>query len=223
MSRRRGIFLSFVIICIIGAITVHITNEPKNVFEEMYAAEMYAARWRKKTPLSGTEYFKEREAETERQDENFTTVTVKEVSKEHSPYTLEAEYLRHKEFGHISWSALDINHNLIQKILKIESRVTYQNVDINIQYRYILSTEGDFETFLEFEREKGLYIYVMSPIDGMKITGNKGFSVYDIPKSGLREKIEQDLNDILNYWVDNYADTKFKHDDFGAYEIVKFS
>jgi cytochrome c-type biogenesis protein CcmE len=50
-ERRRVVLTSLLVICIIGAIIVYKVREPKNLFEEIYAAEIHAARTRKPTPL----------------------------------------------------------------------------------------------------------------------------------------------------------------------------
>jgi hypothetical protein len=47
MRRKKVILLSLVVVCVIGAITAIVVNqreEPKNVFEEMYYAEMERAK-----------------------------------------------------------------------------------------------------------------------------------------------------------------------------------
>jgi len=53
-----------------------------------------------------------------------------------------------------------------------------------------------------------------------RLTGYEDFASYGISEAVLKERAKKDLAHILNYWVDNYPASKFKHDDFGVYEIV---
>jgi hypothetical protein len=49
MSRKKVILLSLVVVCLVGTVITIIVNkreEPKNVFEEMYYAEMDAGKER---------------------------------------------------------------------------------------------------------------------------------------------------------------------------------
>jgi len=43
IRRRKTLLLLLVVICIISGIIVYKNNQPKNVFEEIYEAEMSAA------------------------------------------------------------------------------------------------------------------------------------------------------------------------------------
>jgi hypothetical protein len=82
--------------------------------------------------------------------------------------------------------------------------------------------EGEFEgEFSTFQKEEGLYISVRGSIAGHELTTLEDFADYGLTESELKDKAQQDLDYILNYWVDNYPDSKFKHDEFGAYEIVE--
>jgi len=224
MSRRRGIFLSLVIICTIGAITVHITNEPKNVFEEMYVAEMYAAKYKQWTPLSHTEYFNEAiGAYTEYQSKKVKSSTFTETPKDTSPYKLEAEDKTLRDTKSLFCVPFDKSCGIRQKRIRIDSTFLYRDVKIEIQYQYILFSDGDYkDADYNASKEQGLYIYFSGIVGENRLGDTKDFSTYGIQEGELRERIEEDLSNILNYWVDNYADTKFKHDDFGAYEVVEW-
>jgi len=104
----RWALIFLVCICVIGGIIVHKINEPKNFFEEIYNAEMYAAERRQQTPLSNTEYFHATPANNSEYSVNkLTEVSIKELPKDNAPFTLEVkrkEYVDKKGF----WSAADV-------------------------------------------------------------------------------------------------------------------
>jgi len=43
IGKRKTMLLLFLVICLIGTIMIYRKNEPKNIFEEIYEAEMSAA------------------------------------------------------------------------------------------------------------------------------------------------------------------------------------
>jgi len=217
MSRKKVGVLIFLVICLIGGvITIYKMNEPKNVFEEIYVAEMSAAEQHQNTPLSNTEYFHEAVAvSTDYTGNEFTNLDVKETPKESSPYKLSVAYLT--DWGPKSpvWGGND----LIKKSVKIESVFLYHNVEVEIEYQYILYNGRVFERFTDKE---GLYISVRGAIPDRKLIGFQDFyTYYGIPEDELGAQVEQNINHILNYWVDNYPESKFKRDDFGTYEIIE--
>jgi hypothetical protein len=218
MTKRRKVVPSLLaVIFIIGGVTIHKLNEPKHVFEEIYKAEMHAANYKQHTPLSNTEYFKEQVAEYLNYDGGkLKTATVKESPKEDSIYTVEVKHSTRMGDG---WSAQK------QKIVDIDSMFRFRDIDINTHYHYILSSKGSAQgTLFDELMVEGLYVSFANSVSGRRISKYEDFFIYyGITEAELREQIDVNLRHILNYWVDNYADTKFKHDDFGAYEIVKFS
>jgi len=231
MRRKKVVLLCLVVVCMIGAIITIIVNkkeEPKNVFEEMYAAEMEAAEKNAKlaegqaklhTPLSNTEYFEAAVAEyIDYHGTDDTSSRVKELPRESSPYTISVG-----EFIHMGEkSPMGRNINSIKKIVSINSSFFYQHVNIEIHYQYVVSSEGKVKKSVkEYEMEDGLYISVKTTIDNRRIFGYEDLSAYGLEEDDLRIQVERNLNHILNYWVDNYPESKFKHDDFGTYEIIE--
>jgi hypothetical protein len=61
-----------------------------------------------------------------------------------------------------------------------------------------------------------LAIYITGFIKGDILRGYEDFSNYGIPENELRAQVEQNLTRILNY-----PESKFKHDDFGVYEVAE--
>jgi hypothetical protein len=204
MSRKKVVLLSLVVVCVIGTITALVVNqreEPKNVFEEMYYAEMDAAKLnaslaegqtKQKTPLSNTEYFDETIAAIDYDGGESTSSTVKELPKEGSPYTLLVADLTHRYTTPPFSFPFEKGYDLMQKIVKIENRFLYHDTDIIIEYWYTLFSDG-YDSFDKKPKKEGLSISVKSVIN------------------------------VLNYWIDNYPQSKFSRDDFGMYEIEEQS
>jgi hypothetical protein len=182
-----------VCICVIGGIIVHKINEPKNFFEEIYNAEMYAAERRQQTPLSNTEYFHATPANNSEYSVNkLTEVSIKELPKDNAPFTLEVkrkEYVDKKGF----WSAADV---LTLRSVTIKSKL-----------------EADSQS------EAELSISYAGSVDGRKLKEFEDFAAFGITPLGLRARIEEDLAGIHNYWVDNYPHSRFKRDEVGDYQI----
>jgi hypothetical protein len=229
MSRKKAVSLSLVVVCVIGAITALVVNqreEPKNVFEEMYYAEMDAAEMnsklaegqtKQKTPLSNTEYFDEVSAEyLDYRAKEFKEVTVKEAPKEASPFTFSAVNPIHMH----PKSPFGQDPRLTQKIVKIESKFLYSDVNIEMNYGYLLFSEGTLEPLYGFSLDKGLHISFVGTVEGNELNSFEDFQTIGVSETELKERITQDLEHILNYWVDNYRESKFKHGEFGEYEIV---
>jgi len=96
-----------------------------------------------------------------------------------------------------------------------------RDVNIKFKYQYILSSDGDSENnFSYIPHDEGLYVSITGFIEGRELMNVKDFASYGISETYLKEQSEQQLQNLLNYWVDNYPDSKFKHDEFGTYEIV---
>jgi len=212
--------LSLAVLCVISAITAYTlyklsnTSEPKNVFEEMYYAEMGAAEKQQATPLSNTEYFSETTAEyIEYQGKDFTTSTVKEMAKEASPYMLSVEYITLMA----EKSPMGSGADEVKRKVNIKNNLWYREVKVEIEYQYILFNGRGYN---RFSNEEGLYISFTAFVEGRRETRLEKFPTYGILEEDVKERIKKDLYHILNYWVDNYPDSKFKHDDFGVYEIV---
>jgi hypothetical protein len=226
MSRKKVILLSLVVVCVIGTITALVVNqreEPRNVFEEMYYAEMDAAEMnsklaegqtKQKTPLSNTEYFDETIAAIDYDGGESTSSIVREVPKEDSRYDLLALYFT--IMG--EKSPMGRGPDEVKKIVRIENWFWYQDVKIEIEYHYVLFNGRGFKRY--FDKE-GLSISVGSVINGRNVYGYQDLSSYGIQEDELRKQVEENLTNMLNYWVDNYPQSKFNGDDFGMYEIVK--
>jgi len=222
VNRKKVLFLlSLSLICIIGTITAIIlyngVNESKNVFEEMYYAEMNAAKLHQNTPLSNTEYFDEAPADyVKYKGGKLSTLSVKELPKDSSSYTLVAEDMVYRGDNSPFWSEV-----FKQKILKIDSNFLYRDIIINMQYWYILCNQDNFQgTFYESLKDRGLYVSITAVVNGRRETSLEEFSTYGIKENELSYQITQDLETILKYWVDNYPASKFNTDYFGEYEIV---
>jgi hypothetical protein len=100
IRRRKTLVLCLLSICLISGVIVYKNNQPKNIFEEIYHAEMHAAWWKENTPLSNTEYFKYAVAGyIEYSEGKLTSSTAKEVQKDDSLYTLAATYLTYRGDG----------------------------------------------------------------------------------------------------------------------------
>jgi len=211
------VLILFVFICVVGAIIAYNWKEPKNVFEEIYAAEMHAAKYKQYTPLSNTEYFDEAIADyVDYNAKRLKSTTVKESPKDTSQYSLGVEFLNH--LG--EKSPLGRAPGLRQKSVDIKSRFVYHDIDIKVYYLYILSNEGDAESLKKYVRDEGLSIYITGSFEGTKLRGYKEFASYGIVEDELDDRIKQDLSNILNYWIDNYVNSKFQRDEFGLYEVI---
>jgi len=170
------------------------------------------------TPLSNTEYFNEAVAEyINYQHGELKSLEVKEFPKESSPYILSALDVTHlyprSPFGGHSPA-------LRQKRIRLVSAFVYHDIKLEIHYGYLLSSKGEFEPFENFAKEEGLYISFLGIVDEREWTKIEDLARYGISEMELKEMIKKDLNHLLSYWVDNYAGSKFKHDDFGEYDIV---
>jgi hypothetical protein len=146
-------------------------NQPKNIFEEIYNAEMHAAWWKENTPLSNTEYFNGAVGTVEATDFGGTrhkSLTVKESEQKSSPYMLEVQHQTHKNNP---WGS-----ELKQKKVNIKSRFVYRNVDLKIYYQYVFAIEGSPEAFSDFAKEEGLAIYITGFVKGDILRGYKDFS-----------------------------------------------
>jgi hypothetical protein len=109
---------------------------------------------------------------------------------------------------------------LKQKMVEIESIFLYREVKIKVRYRYLLSSDGEsVSDFSKIPQDEGLYIFVSGAVNEHELENFEEFSVINVQKAELKEQIERYLVNFLDYWVDNYADSRFKHDDFGTYEI----
>jgi hypothetical protein len=194
-------------------------NKPKNVFEEIYAAEMSAAEQHQNTPLSNTDYFRVSASDYKTyRGRTLETSTAKEGSKDTSPFTIAAEYTTNKDTGYPFWTPFNREYNLIQKLVQIDSEFLYRGLNIEIQYRYIVLKDGGYEgIFEEFAEEEGFYVYYSGAITGDESISVDDFLAFGISESELEAQIEKNLDNILNYWVDNYSKSKFKHNDFGVY------
>jgi len=221
IQRKKIMLLSLGLISIIGTTIVIIlydaTHESKNVFEEIYVAEMGAATNKQHTPLSNTEYFQDSVAEKiDYRRGNINSSIIKEVKTEKSPYMLSVESrMQIGDYNPLGRNVLE------QKIMDIESDLSYRNIEIKFKYHYIISSDGDSDNeFFATPHEVGLYISIVGDIDGKELKNVHDFIAYGISESELREQSEKELKNILNYWVDTYSKSKFKHDDFGQYDIV---
>jgi len=222
---KRWAVISLVCICVIGGIIVHKINEPKNLFEEIYNAEMHAAKTRQQTPLSNTEYFHAAPANNRKLSiDKRAEVSIKELPKDNAPFVIEVrrkEYVDKKGF----WSA-DV---LTVKSVSIKSRFEYYGVDIELEYEYWFPSEGrgpDTPEEKDRRKEPELSIAYSGSVAGEKLQEFEEFAAFGITPLGLRARIEEDLAEIHNYWVDNYPHSKFKRDEVGDYQIggkTKFS
>jgi len=227
MRRKKMMLTCVVFLLAIGAITsiiIYKINEPKNVFEEIYYVEMDAAKSKRYTPLSNTEYFNASASTiTDYKKGAFTTETVEEVAKDNAPYTLLVQDVIYMNTTTLFWLPGVKEYDLMQKIVKLEHRFLDHGIDIKIEYRYLLFSDGTVRAPLYDDSKEGLSIQVTGSIEGNNLTTFQEFNVYGIEENRLKDKIDQGLKYFLNYWVDNYAKSKFNHDDFGLYEIVKIN
>jgi len=249
MRRRKTLILCLLSICLISGVIVYKNNQPKNIFEEIYEAEMSAAetnctidksqkkiadamsgtskeninsQTKQKTPLSNTEYFNGTDAEMNDKGGRLRIRTVKELPKEGSPYTLTADLLTYIDTRPPFWTPFNKQYDLLQKSVNIGKVSLYRDVELEMQYQYVSLREGEFEgEFSTFQKGEGLYISVRGSIAGHKLTNLEDFADYGLTESELKDKAQQDLDYILNYWVENYPHSKFKHNDFGMFEIVE--
>jgi hypothetical protein len=233
VSRKKAVLLSLVVVCVIGAITALVVNkreEPRNVFEEMYYAEMDVAEMnsklaegqtKQKTPLSNTEYFDEVDAEyIDYSYRDLRSLSVKESPKEESPYALKIEYVTHRNTESPFSMPGDVEYTLKQKIVQIDSEFFYHGVKIELKYRYIVFREGRYDSVYKvYAEEEGLYTYYSGSIAGKELTSIEEFSSVGISEEELSSQLQQNLDKILNYWVDNYPNSKFKGNDFGMYDF----
>jgi hypothetical protein len=176
---------------------------------------------KRNTPLSNTEYFDVSVANLDDKGGRLRTRTAKELPKEGSPYAVTAEWRTYRDHRAPIWIPGDKEYDLMQKSVKVENRFWYRDIDVKIQYQYVITREGDFEdTFGNFQEETGLYISITGVIAGNELTSLEDFAVYDISGAELKERSEKSLENFLNYWVDNYSKSRFNRDDFGQYELV---
>jgi hypothetical protein len=179
-------------------------NEPKNIFEEIYEAEMSAAetnctienvnsQTKQKTPLSNTDYFNGTEAEMNDKGGGLRIRAVKESPKEGSPYTLITEsvtYIRTKSvFGNL-FGKVDLTQNNVE--IGIVS--SYRGVELEIYYRYLLSSDGDSENdFSNIPQNEGLYISITGSSEERILTNLEGFSAY-----GIQEGVNSNVMTLGN-------------------------
>jgi len=198
VSRKKAVLLSLVVVCVIGAITAIVVNqreEPRNVFEEMYYAEMDVAEMnsklaegqtKHKTPLSNTEYFDETIAAIDYDGGESTSSIVREMPKEDSQYNLLALYVTIKG----EKSPMGGGPDEVKKIVRIENCFWYQDVKIEIEYRYVLFNGRGFKRY--FDKE-GLNISVIGSIPGRLFLGYEKLSAYGIQEDELRKQVEANL------------------------------
>jgi hypothetical protein len=191
-------------------------NQPKNIFEEIYNAEMHAAETRQQTPLSNTEYFHAVPANN-RNDSigKRSKVSVKESPKDNSPFTIEANRTRDVKRRSL-WNA-DV---LTVKNVTVKSKFEYHGVDIELDYFYLLSRDGKTPENPEgIHTEHKLSIAYSGSVAGEKLQEFEEFAAFGITPLGLRARIEENLAGIHNYWVDNYSHSRFKHGEVEDYKI----
>jgi len=225
MGRSKRILLSGMsIIFIIGAITIYKINEQTNVFKEMYHAERNAANSRQNTPLSGTKFFLEIPGRIKEDDFVFDISSASEYARYSSIATAPEDYaliyLRANNktdegIGKLFGGGI----RLREKSVEIGSVFLYRDIQVKIQYVYVLSSRGNSPSL----KEKGLNISITGYTPGRSLNTFDDFLDYGIQESELKARIDEDLQMMLNYWVDNYPKSKFKHDDFGSFEIVKIN
>jgi hypothetical protein len=185
-------------------------NEPKNLFEEIYNAEMHAAKTRQQTPLSNTEYFHAAPANNRKLSiDKRAEVSIKELPKDNAPFVIEVrrkEYVDKKGF----WSA-DV---LTVKNVTIKSKFEYQWVDIELEYLYQLPSEGKYgDIEADSRSEPKLSISYSGSVDGRKLKSYKEFESFGVAQDELIKH---------NYWVDNYPHSRFKPVEVGAYSNVVY-
>jgi len=226
MMRRKKMMLTCVVFLLaIGAITsiiIYNINEPKNVFEEIYYAEMDAAKSKKKTqtPLSNTAYFKETTAKIDFKERNPQTLSVKELPKNTSPYTLCVEDLTYLNTTSLFWMPGIKDYELLEKSVNITSKFVYHAVEFNIKYHYLLFSDGESDSYYAFPQEKGLYVSVTGSGKGRELITYEDFLAYGIEETELKDRIQEDIGHLLAYWVENYPNSKFSNDKVGGYEII---
>jgi len=222
MRWRRGrvILLFLSVVCVIVVVTVVIVNKkaaPQNLFEEIYEAEMHAARTRQQTVLSDTEYFHRAAAnDGDSSIDKRLKVTVKESPKETSPYSIAA--MRNE---HLDKTGIGVTSRLIVKSVEIKSRFEFHGVDIELEYLYIISREGtSSENPNEPLTQAELIMRYSGSVAGRKIETYEAFESFGIPEVELKQRAVAELAEVHNYWVDNYRDSRLKRDEVDAYNKI---
>jgi len=118
---------------------------------------------------------------------------VKESPKEGSPYTLITEsvtYIRTKSvFGNL-FGKVDLTQNNVE--IGIVS--SYRGVELEIYYRYLLSSDGDSENdFSNIPQNEGLYISITGSSEERILTNLEGFSAY-----GIQEGVNSNVMTLGN-------------------------